>query len=92
MRTYLKPLALPALLLVAIFVSALNLVLERDRTRNLFIELQTLRKQKDDLDREWGQLLLEQGTWGAHGRVEEIARAKLGMTVPRSEQIVRVRL
>ncbi len=92
MKAHLKPLIVPALLLALIFASALNLVLERDRTRSLFIDLQALRKQKDELDREWGQLLLEQGTWGAHGRVEEIARSKLGMTVPTPEQIVRVRL
>ncbi|HMM75400.1 MAG TPA: cell division protein FtsL [Gammaproteobacteria bacterium] len=91
MKAHLKPLVVPALLLTLIFASALNLVLERDRTRSLFIDLQALRKQKDELDREWGQLLLEQGTWGAHGRVEEIARSKLGMTVPTPEQIVRVR-
>jgi len=92
MTAPLKPLVVSAVLLALIFASALNLVLERDRTRSLFIDLQALRKQKDELDREWGQLLLEQGTWGAHGRVEDIARSKLGMTVPKQEQIVRVRL
>lgn len=92
MRAPFKSLVVPALLLASIFASALNLVLERDRARSLFIDLQAVRKQKDELDREWGQLLLEQGTWGAHGRVEDIARGKLGMTVPMPEQIVRVRL
>ncbi|MCC7122775.1 MAG: cell division protein FtsL [Gammaproteobacteria bacterium] len=92
MNAYLKPIIVPAVLVALIFASALNLVLERDRTRSLFIDLQALRKQKDELDREWGQLLLEQGTWGAHGRVEEIARGKLGMTIAKPEQIVRVRL
>lgn len=87
-----KQLVAPAVLFALIFVSALNVVLQRDDSRSLFIELQGLRKQKDDLDREWGQLLLEQGTWGAHGRVEDIARNKLDMTVPRQEQIIRVRL
>jgi cell division protein FtsL len=67
-------------------------VLVRYQTRDLFIELQGLRRQQDDLDREWGQLLLEQGTSGAHGRVEDLARNRLEMTVPRPEDIVRVRL
>ncbi len=92
MMQVLKPLIVPAVLLALIFASALNLVLERDKTRSLFIELQALRKQKDELDREWGQLLLEQGTWGAHGRVEDIARSRLGMVVAQPEQIIRVRL
>lgn len=92
MKAEWKSLIVPAVLIALIFASALNVVLQRYQTRSLFIELQALRKQKDELDREWGQLLLEQGTWGAHGRVEDIARSKLGMTVPRQEQIVRVRL
>lgn len=92
MKALLKPLLVPAVLFALIFATALNVVLTRYETRSLFIELQGLRKQKDELDREWGQLLLEQGTWGAHGRVEDIARSKLGMTVPPQEQIVRVRL
>jgi len=92
MKALLKPLIVPAVLFALIFATALNVVLTRYETRSRFIELQGLRKQKDELDREWGQLLLEQGTWGAHGRVEDIARSKLGMTVPPQEQIVRVRL
>lgn len=92
MKAEWRMLIVPAVLIALIFASALNVVLQRYQTRSLFIELQALRKQKDELDREWGQLLLEQGTWGAHGRVEDIARSKLGMTLPRQEQIVRVRL
>lgn len=86
-----KSLAICAVLFGLIFVSALNVVLLRYENRSLFIELQALRKQKDGLDREWGQLLLEQGTWGAHGRVEEIARNRLEMTVPGQQQIIRVK-
>ncbi len=85
-------LIVPAVLVVLIFASALNVVLQRYETRALFIELTALRKQKDELDREWGQLLLEQGTWGAHGRVEDIARNRLDMTVPRQQDIIRVHL
>ncbi len=87
-----KKLIAPTVMFALIFASALNVVLQRYESRSLFIELQGLRQQKDDLDREWGQLLLEQGTWGAHGRVEDIARNKLDMTVPQQEQIIRVRL
>jgi len=87
-----KALIAPALLVALIFASALNVVLQRYETRSLFIELTALRKQKDELDREWGQLLLEQGTWGAHGRVEDLARNRLDMTVPRQQDIIRVHL
>ena len=86
-----KALILPGALFALIFGTALNVVLLRYESRSLFIELQDLRKQKDELDREWGQLLLEQGTWGANGRVEDIARSRLNMVVPASDQIIRVR-
>ena len=65
-----KALIAPAVLVALIFASALNVVLQRYETRSLFIELTALRKQKDELDREWGQLLLEQGTWGAQEFLE----------------------
>jgi cell division protein FtsL len=74
-----------------IFASALALVLLRYENKAYFMELQGLRKQRDALDREWGQLLLEQGTWGSHARVEAMAREKLAMTVPTPAQVLRVR-
>lgn len=82
------------LLLVAIitglftFASAVELVLCRHQSRRLFVELQSLREVKQGLDQEWGQLLLEQATWGAELRVEQIANDKLSMVVPSSGQVV----
>tara|TARA_Y100000588_G_scaffold354634_1_gene409084 strand:- start:2030 stop:2242 length:213 start_codon:yes stop_codon:yes gene_type:complete len=69
----------------------MEVVLYRHQARELFLVLQELRLQQNELDREWGQLLLEQGTWGTHGRIEEIARNKLNMIVPLSAEIFRVR-
>lgn len=83
----LVPVALVSLL---IFASALQLVLTRYESKRLYMELHSLRLTRDNLDRERGQLLLEQGTAGAHLRVEAIARQKLDMTVPDKEQIMRV--
>ena len=74
-----------------IFVSALQLVATRAENRRLFIQLQDLRKQRDEIDREWSQLLLEQGTWGTDNRIEELARTKLKMTTPVVAQIRRVK-
>ena len=78
-------------LALGVFFSALEVVLHRHKTRELFLVLQELRAQQNELDREWGQLLLEQGTWGTHGRIEGIARDKLNMTLPDAEAIFRVR-
>ena len=87
MKTSLLLLSLAGL----IFVSALQLVATRAENRRLFIQLQDLRKQRDEIDREWSQLLLEQGTWGTDNRIEELARTKLKMTTPVVAQIRRVK-
>ena len=65
-----------------VFTSAVELVVHRHEGRKLFTELQKLRADRKHLDREWGQLLLEQATWGAHNRIDEAARNKLGMSIP----------
>ena len=70
------------------FASAVELVLSRHQSRRLFVELQSLHEVKQGLDQEWGQLLLEQATWGAELRVEQIANDKLGMVVPAPGQVV----
>jgi cell division protein FtsL len=79
------------LLLASVFFSAVEVVIHRHGNRQLFLTLQELQSQRSDLDQEWGQLLLEQGTWGAHGRIEDVARNKLNMTLPNVQNTFRVR-
>lgn len=86
-----KPLVGIALLGVAIFFTALQVVSTRYQNRLLVVRLQELKVQRDELEREWGQLLLEQGTWSTHGRIEELARTRLNMTIPEVTQLRRVR-
>lgn len=71
--------AMLALLLLAVMATAVDVALTRHDSRRMFAELQKLRQARMALDREWGQLLLEQATEGTHGRVEKIAREQLGM-------------
>lgn len=73
------------------FASAIELVLNRHEARKLFVELQDLRDSRHRLEREWGQLLLEQATWATHVRVEELARDSLGMVVPQPANTVELR-
>jgi cell division protein FtsL len=80
-----------ALLTVAVMVCALMVINLRHHNRLLFAELQTVTHERDALNTEWGQLLLEQGAWSEQRRVEETARARLGMALPVGEQIVVVR-
>lgn len=72
-----------ALLAIALVVVAL-----RHQSRVLFAQLQTLRAERDALNTEWGQLLLEEGTWSEHRRIEQAARTRLDMRIPERDRIV----
>lgn len=84
-----KPLAL---LTIGVMACALAVIELRHRNRLLFAELQTVTRERDALNTEWGQLLLEQGAWSEQRRVEETARARLGMALPSGDQVVVVRV
>ena len=69
--------------------SALIVVETKHANRTLVHQLEQLRAEKARLETEWSQLQLEEATLAHHGRVEQIARDKLGMTEPADTQIVR---
>lgn len=75
-------------LTIAVVASALMVIDLRHRNRQLFAELQTLTRERDGLNTEWGQLLLEQGAWSEHRRIESIARSQLTMALPSADQTV----
>jgi cell division protein FtsL len=75
-------------LLILVVISALSIIGLRQQSRTSFAELQTLRAERDNLNIEWGRLLLEQGAWSQHQRVEQIAQSRLGMKIPDSRQVV----
>ena len=72
--------------------SAITLVVKKYTKQELFIELQQLHSERDNLDNEWTQLLLEQSAWSSEGRIEQIARRDLNMVNPSSEQITMVEM
>ena len=80
------------LLVLVVVVAAFAVVELRHRNRLLFVELQGLTHERDNLNTEWGQLLLEQGAWSEHRRVEDTARVRLGMAVPAGDHVVSVRI
>lgn len=77
--------------LILICSSALGVVYAVNKSRHLLNELQTLENRRNDLQVEWGQLLLEQSSLVSQGRVEDIAIAELGMKIPDMENMVMVR-
>lgn len=73
---------LAAVLWIAVLVSAGGAIYTRHRSRELFVELERLRNQRDALETEWGQLQLEQSAWSAHAFVERVATTRLRMVTP----------
>ena len=74
-------------LFAVVMTTAIGVVYSKHKARKLFVELQQLNKEVVSLNTEWGQLQLEQSAWSDHGRVEKIARERLGMAMPEAEQV-----
>lgn len=77
-----------AALWAAVLLSAAGAVYCKYRARHLFIQLEQLSTQRDDLDIQWGQLQLEQSAWSTHAFVESVAGKKLHMSMPAPKDIV----
>lgn len=75
-----------------VLVSAIGIVELRHRNRTVFAHLQSLQQVRDALEVEWGRLLLEEGAWSQHRRIESTATRKLGMNMPGNAQVVMVDL
>lgn len=71
-----------AVLIAGILVSAVTAVWAKHQSRKLFVELQGLVAERDQLEIDWGRLQIEQSTQGSHARVEQIARDQLAMRLP----------
>jgi cell division protein FtsL len=74
-------------LLLAVLSSAIGVVWTRHESRVLFVQLTGLQNQRDELNIEYGRLELEQATWAEPRRIDEEARSKLGMFMPRPQDV-----
>jgi cell division protein FtsL len=75
-------------LLMLTTVSATGVIYSTHESRYLLNELRQLERQRNNLQVEWGQLLLEQSSLVAQGRIENLAIAELGMKIPTVENVV----
>ncbi|VAX00434.1 Cell division protein FtsL [hydrothermal vent metagenome] len=75
-------------MILAVLVSAVGVIEAKHQSRKRFVALQALEKVRDQMNVEWGQLQLEQGTWATHSRVERLAREKLHMVNPKMDEVV----
>ncbi len=72
---------------VAALGSAAGAIWCKHRSRELFVELESLNGRRDNLEIEWGQLQLEQSAWSTHAFVERVASTKLRMATPPPKDI-----
>jgi cell division protein FtsL len=75
-------------LAIAVVASAVWVTAVKHHARQLFIELEALNREHDRLQVDWGRLQLEESTWAAHPRIETLARERLGLDMPSSQQLV----
>jgi len=81
---------LPMLLLIASLVSAMFVITTAHKTRLLTAQREHMVLEKDALDIEWRNLILEENALGDHSRVERISTEKLQMqhVDPAQENII----
>ena len=82
-----QPLLLTMVFSVVCVMSAIALIYTKHESRKLFVELESLTQQRDELNIEWGQLQIEQSTWATHSRIEQVATDELSLVRPTSAEI-----
>ena len=73
---------------VAVFFSAVGVVIARHDARKLFVEIQMLEQDRDELNEEWGRLQLEQSTWATDARIESVSKTELHMIEPEARAVI----
>ena len=84
--------ALCLLLILGNLGTALKLLLSVHDDRRIYRLIQDEHKRTQALEVHWRQLLLEQSAWQGHARVEQIARERLEMYIPKPEEVVILRV
>ena len=79
------------LLIIANVVTALLVVFARHEHRQLFVQLNKLQRDRDELNIEFGRLQLEQATWAESNRIDQVARERIGMKFPEGAETVVIR-
>ena len=65
-----------------VVLTALMVVVAKHESRRLFVELQGLERERDELNVGWGRLKLESGYLASYDRVRSLAETRLGMDRP----------
>lgn len=73
------------LLVMIVFSSALWVVVQTNHHRLQMAAWQQQYRLSENLHTEWTQLLLEESTWAAHSRIEDVAHNQFGMIIPKGK-------
>lgn len=87
MATQRQPFLLVFVFAIVCVLSAVALVYTKHESRKLFVELEGLTHERDELNIEWGQLQIEQSTWATHARIEQVANDDLSLVRPQPTEI-----
>ncbi|GAA5186645.1 cell division protein FtsL [Acinetobacter kookii] len=79
-------------LLLLVFLSAIMVVFQVFEYRHDYRELSSFMRERDDLNAEWGRLLIEQQTFGATAQIGTRAVTQLRMYSPPTAQTVVISL
>jgi len=82
-----RPFLLVFVFAVVCVLTSMALVYTKHESRKLFVELEGLTHERDDLNIEWGQLQIEQSTWATHARIERVATDDLSLVRPEATDI-----
>ena len=87
MTTKRQPVLLVFVFALVCMMSAIALIYTKHESRKLFVELESLTHERDELNIEWGQLQIEQSTWAQHARIEQVANDELLLVRPETTEI-----
>lgn len=71
-----------------VVMTSLSVIYVTNASRSLNAAIQQSLAERDQLRLQWGQLLLERGTWTMQARIQHLAEDKLGMVIPDSKSII----
>ncbi|MFA5959354.1 MAG: cell division protein FtsL [Tatlockia sp.] len=82
-----KSLCFILILLLSVLFTAIAIIYTTNEHRINFTQIQHLEQEANQLQLQWGQLLLEQASLATPARVEQLAVEKLQMKLPADKEI-----
>jgi len=80
------------MIILALLVTAFGIIYIKDVNRRLFIDYQAGQQFSSALQINYENLLLEKSAWSRQARIQMLARQRLNMRVPSSENVIMVKL